>query len=123
MPAPDARPTVLVLCVHDAGRSRMAPGRFAHLAGDRAGAAMAEVGTDISGARPARRTDEVGRAADVVVTMGCGDTCPAVPGTRDEDRDLDDPAGPDVAAVRPVRDAIRARVEALRADLGVPTAV
>ncbi len=141
VPAPDRplddRPTVLFLCVHNAGRSQMALGWFTHLAGDRAVArsggsepasqvnpsavaAMAEVGIDISREHPERWTEEVVRAADVVVTMGCGDACPLHPGQRYEDWDLDDPAGRDVDAVRPIRDAIRTRVEALLADLGIP---
>ena len=123
-------PTVLFLCVHNAGRSQMALGWFTHLAGGRAVAwsggsepadqinpsavaAMQEVGIDITAEQPKRWTDEVVRAADVVVTMGCGDTCPYVPGTRYEDWALDDPAGQDVAAVRPIRDEIEQRVRAL----------
>nr|WP_255566662.1 arsenate reductase ArsC [Iamia sp. SCSIO 61187] len=136
-PPADERPTVLFLCVHNAGRSQMALGWFTHLAGDRAVAwsggsepaaqvnpsavaAMAEVGIDISREHPTRWTEEIVRAADVVVTMGCGDACPLVPGTRYEDWDLEDPAGRDVAAVRPIRDDIRGRVEALLASLDVP---
>ena len=136
MPAADV-PTVLFLCVHNAGRSQMALGWFTHLAGDRAVAwsggsepadqvnpsavaAMAEVGIDISREHPKPWTEEVVRAADVVITMGCGDACPFDPGTRYEDWDLDDPAGRDVEAVRPVRDDIRTRVEALLARLDVP---
>ena len=138
-PTPDRRPAVLFLCVHNAGRSQMALGWFTHLAGDgavawsggsepgdevnpSAVAAMAEVGIDISGAHPTRWTDAVVGAADVVVTMGCGDACPLVPGTRHEDWDLDDPAGQDLDAVRPIRDDIRARVEHLLTTLGVPAA-
>lgn len=130
--------TVLFLCVHNAGRSQMALGWFTHLAGDRAiawsggsepgdevnpaaVAAMAEVGIDISGERPKPWTDDIVQAADVVVTMGCGDTCPLVPGTRYEDWELDDPAGRDVEAVRPIRDEIERRVHDLLASLGVPT--
>lgn len=133
----DGRPTVLFLCVHNAGRSQMALGWFTHLAGDRAVAwsggsepgaqvnpsaiaAMAEVGIDISREYPKPWTDEIVRAADVVVTMGCGDACPLFPGKRYEDWDLADPAGQDVDAVRPIRDDIRARVEALLASLAVP---
>ena len=129
-------PTVLFLCVHNAGRSQMALGWFRALAGGRAVAlsggsepasavnpvavaAMAEVGIDIGGAQPRRWTDEDLRAVDVVVTMGCGDACPYVPGTRYEDWPLDDPAGQDLAAVRPIRDEIRSRVEALLDELGV----
>jgi arsenate reductase (thioredoxin) len=132
----DDRPTVLFLCVHNAGRSQMALGWFEHLAGDRAAAwsggsepatevnpsavaAMAEVGVDIATAQPKRWTDEIVRAADVVVTMGCGDTCPVFPGTRYEDWVLDDPAGKSVDAVRPVRDEIERRVRDLLASLDV----
>ncbi|MEY2404549.1 MAG: hypothetical protein QOD38_2100 [Acidimicrobiaceae bacterium] len=134
-----AGPTVLFLCVHNAGRSQMAMGWFNHLAGDRARAlsggsepaesvnpaavlAMAEVGIDIAHAVPEQWTDETIGAADVVVTMGCGDTCPFVPGKRYEDWALDDPAGQEVAAVRPIRDEIEQRVRALLASLDVPVA-
>jgi protein-tyrosine-phosphatase len=129
-------PAVLFLCVHNAGRSQMALGWFNHLAGDRAVAwsggsepateinpaavaAMAEVGIDIAGEFPKPWTDEIVRAADVVVTMGCGDACPLYPGKRYEDWELDDPAGFDVAAVRPIRDEIRRRVAALLVSLGI----
>ena len=132
---PDA-PTVLFLCVHNAGRSQMALGWFNHLAGDRAVAwsggsepaseinpaavaAMAEVGIDITGEYPKPWTDEIVRAADVVVTMGCGDACPFYPGKRYEDWELDDPAGQGVEAVRPIRDEIEQRVRALLASLSV----
>ena len=134
----DGRPVVLFLCVHNAGRSQMALGWFTHLAGDRAVAwsggsepgsqvnpsavaAMAEVGIDISREYPKPWTEEVVKAADVVITMGCGDACPLYPGTRYEDWDLDDPAGQDLDAVRPIRDDIRTRVEALLASLEVAT--
>jgi protein-tyrosine-phosphatase len=127
-------PGVLFLCVHNAGRSQMAAGWLRHLAGDRvmvwsggsepasetnpaAVEAMAEVGIDIRDEFPKPWTDEVVRAADVVVTMGCGDACPVYPGTRYEDWELEDPAGQDVAAVRPIRDEIRGRVERLLASL------
>jgi arsenate reductase (thioredoxin) len=130
------RPAVLFLCIHNAGRSQMALGWFTHLAGDgavawsggsepadtvnrAAVAAMAEVGIDISAATPQAWTDEVLRAADVVVTMGCGDSCPIVPGTRYEDWAVDDPAGLGVDAVRPIRDEIERRVRGLLAGLGV----
>jgi protein-tyrosine-phosphatase len=133
----DARPTVLFLCVHNAGRSQMAMGFFAQLAGDRAVAwsggsepdtsvnpaaieAMRERGIDISEEYPKPWTDEVVRAADVVVTMGCGDACPIFPGKRYEEWVLDDPAGLDVNAVRPVRDEIERRVRVLLAELDVP---
>ncbi len=129
-------PSVLFLCVHNAGRSQMAAGWLRHLAGNRVDVysggsepasdinpaaieAMAEVGIDIRGEYPKRWTDEIVRAADVVVTMGCGDACPLFPGKRYEDWQLDDPAGLDVVAVRPIRDEIRQRVEALMASLEV----
>jgi protein-tyrosine-phosphatase len=132
----DDRPTVLFLCVHNAGRSQMALGWFTHLARDRAVAwsggsepadevnpaaveAMAEVGIDITHEHPKRWTDEIVEAADVVVTMGCGDTCPYVPGKRYEDWELDDPAGRGVDAVRPIRDEIERRVRGLLASLDV----
>jgi protein-tyrosine-phosphatase len=135
----DGTPIVLFLCVHNAGRSQMALGWFNHLAGGRAVAwsggsepgieinpsavaAMAEVGIDITGEFPKPWTDEIVRAADVVVTMGCGDACPLYPGKRYEDWQLEDPAGQDVAAVRPIRDEIRRRVEALLASLAVQAA-
>jgi protein-tyrosine-phosphatase len=131
------KPTVLFLCIHNAGRSQMALGWFEHLAGDRAVAysggsepaervnpaaveAMHEVGIDIATKTPRKWTDADLQEADVVVTMGCGDTCPFVPGTRYEDWPLDDPAGQPVEFVRRVRDEIRDRVEALLTDL-LPT--
>jgi arsenate reductase len=133
----DGVPTVLFLCVHNAGRSQMARGWFNHLAGDTAVAwsggsepadeinpaavvAMAEIGIDISTERPKRWTDEIVAAADVVVTMGCGDACPVFPATRYEDWQLDDPAGMGVDGVRPIRDEIGQRVRGLLASLGVP---
>jgi protein-tyrosine-phosphatase len=129
-------PIVLFLCVHNAGRSQMALGWFNHLAGDRAVAwsggsepgtevnpaaiaAMAEVGIDITEEFPKPWTSEIVEAADVVVTMGCGDACPLYPGKRYEDWELDDPAGQDVEAVRPIRDEIRTHVEQLLASLGI----
>jgi len=132
----DHRPVVLFLCTHNAGRSQIALGYFRALAGDKAiawsggsepgdqvnpaaVAAMAEVGIDISGEFPKPWTDEVVRAADVVVTMGCGDACPVFPGKRYEDWTLTDPNGLDVASVRPIRDEIKGRVEVLLAQLGV----
>jgi arsenate reductase len=135
----DARPVVLFLCVHNAGRSQMALGFFNHLAGDRAIAwsggsepgvevnptaiaAMAEVGIDITGAYPKPWTDEIVRAADVVITMGCGDACPIFPGKRYEDWTFDDPAGLTVEQVRPIRDQIQTRVQRLLEQLGVPKA-
>ena len=128
------RPAVLFLCVHNAGRSQMAAGWLRHLAGDRievfsggsepadqvnpaAVAAMSEVGIDIAGHQPQRWTDEHARAADVVVTMGCGDVCPVYPGKRYEDWDLADPAGRPVEFVRAVRDEIQVRVEQLISSL------
>jgi protein-tyrosine-phosphatase len=135
----DGKPVVLFLCTHNAGRSQMALGFFAHLAGDRAVAwsggsepgteinrsavaAMAERGIDITGEYPKPWTDEIVRAATLVVTMGCGDACPIFPGTRYEDWDLDDPAGLSVDAVRPIRDDIERRVRDLLERLGVPVA-
>jgi len=132
-------PTVLFLCVHNAGRSQMALGWFTHLARDRAVAfsggsepaedinpsavrAMAEVGIDITTEHPKRWTDEMLAEADVVVTMGCGDSCPVIPGKRYEDWELTDPAGRDVGAVRPIRDEIERRVRGLLESLGVPAA-
>lgn len=130
------RPSVLFLCTHNAGRSQMAMGFFAHLAGERAivfsagsqpaaqvnpaaVAAMAEVGIDIAHAQPRRWTDDIVEAADVVVSMGCGDTCPYFPGKRYENWDLADPAGLGVEAVRPIRDDIERRVRVLLTDLGL----
>jgi arsenate reductase (thioredoxin) len=135
----DGTPIVLFLCVHNAGRSQMALGWFNHLAGDRAVAwsggsepgtemnpaavaAMAEVGIDITGEFPKPWTDEIVQAADVVITMGCGDACPLYAGKRYEDWALDDPAGQGLDAVRPIRDEIRARVERLLASLQVASA-
>ncbi|HVU61252.1 MAG TPA: arsenate reductase ArsC [Mycobacteriales bacterium] len=129
-------PAVLFLCVHNAGRSQMALGYFNHLAGDRAIAwsggsepgehingaaidAMTEVGIDITREFPKPWTQEFFAAADVVVTMGCGDTCPLVPGKRYEDWDLPDPAGKTLAEVRPIRDDIEQRVRRLLDQLGV----
>ncbi len=136
--ATDGLPTVLFLCVHNAGRSQMALGWFNQLAGDHAVAwsggsepgnevnpaaiaAMAEIGIDITGEYPKPWTEEIVKAADVVITMGCGDACPLYPGKRYEDWELEDPAGQDVAAVRPIRDEIGARVRALLDSLGVAT--
>ncbi|WP_345463653.1 arsenate reductase ArsC [Nocardioides marinquilinus] len=128
------RPTVLFVCVHNAGRSQMAAGYLRHLGGDdvrvlsagsqpaaqvnpAAVAAMAEEGIDLTAAVPRQLADETVGEADVVVTMGCGDECPFVPGRRYEDWPLDDPAGLGVDAVRPIRDEIRRRVEALLVEL------
>ncbi len=124
------KPTVLFLCVHNAGRSQMALGWFQHLAGDTAialsggsepadalnpavVAAMAEVDIDITSSLPRKWTDTDLEIADVVITMGCGDTCPYVPGKRYEDWPVDDPAGQPIDRVRPIRDDIKQRVEHL----------
>lgn len=128
------KPAVLFLCVHNAGRSQMAAGWLRHLARDQvevfsggsdpgletnrsAIEAMAEVGIDIATEYPKPWTDEIARAADVIVTMGCGDACPVHPGKRYEDWELTDPAGQPIEVVRAVRDDIRTRVEALMASL------
>jgi arsenate reductase (thioredoxin) len=128
------KPSVMFLCVHNAGRSQMASGWLRHLSGDRvevfsggsepassvnpaAIEAMAEVGVDIRTEFPKPWTDEIVRSADVVVTMGCGDACPVFPGKRYEDWVLDDPAGKDLDTVRAIRDEIRGRVEHLLAEM------
>jgi arsenate reductase (thioredoxin) len=128
------KPSVLFVCVHNAGRSQMAAGYLTRLAGDRievrsagsepadqinpvAVAAMAEEGIDITAEQPKLLTTDAVKASDVVITMGCGDTCPYYPGKRYEDWVLDDPAGQDLDAVRPIRDEIRCRVEALVTQL------
>jgi len=130
-------PVVLFACTHNAGRSQMALGFFAHLAdgaaiawsggSEPAGrlnpaavAAMAERGIDIAGEYPKPWTEEIVRAADIIVTMGCGDACPIFPGRRHENWSLDDPAGMSAADVRPIRDEIERRVRALLAELAVP---
>jgi protein-tyrosine-phosphatase len=130
------KPTVLFLCTHNAGRSQIAMGFFAHHAGDRAAvysggsepadqvnpaavAAMAEKGIDITAEQPKRWTHDMLEAADVVVTMGCGDMCPVLPGRRYEEWLLPDPAGQSLEAVRPIRDEIDQRVRTLLAELGV----
>ncbi|HXV92230.1 MAG TPA: arsenate reductase ArsC [Pseudonocardia sp.] len=130
-------PVVLFLCTHNAGRSQMALGFFQHLAGERAVAwsggsepattvnpaaveAMRERGIDISAEYPKPWTDEVVRAADVVVTMGCGDACPVFPGRRYENWEIDDPAGLAVGDVRAIRDEVERRVRALLDELEVP---
>jgi arsenate reductase (thioredoxin) len=132
-------PSVLFLCVHNAGRSQMAAGWLRHLAGEgvevfsggsepaetlNRGAveAMAEVGIDISHELPKPWADEIVRAADVVVTMGCGDACPVYPGKRYVDWVLDDPDGKSVEEIRPIRDEIGRRVRALMTDMGIETA-
>jgi len=129
-----AKPSVLFVCVHNAGRSQMAAGFLRELgqgrievrsAGSMPGnainpvavAAMAEVGIDIAAEQPKVLTTEAVQASDVVITMGCGDACPFFPGKRYEDWVLDDPAGQGIEAVRPIRDEIRGRIEALVADL------
>jgi arsenate reductase len=128
------KPSVLFVCVHNAGRSQMAAGFLAALAGDAievrsAGSApadqvnpaavqaMAEVGIDISTQSPKILSTDAVEASDVVITMGCGDTCPVFPGKSYRDWVLDDPAGKGVESVRPIRDDIRTRVEALLAEL------
>ncbi|ABD11693.1 protein-tyrosine-phosphatase [Frankia casuarinae] len=129
-----AKPSVLFVCVHNAGRSQMAAGWLTRLAAGKievrsagsipadrinpvAAAAMAEVGIDITAETPKILTVDAVEASDVVITMGCGDTCPVFPGIRYEDWALDDPAGQDLDAVRPIRDDIRARVEKLIGEL------
>ena len=131
-----ATPSVLFVCVHNAGRSQMAAGWLRHLAGDAvevrsagsepadrinpaAVAAMAEVGIDITANTPTLLDYDTAYAADVIVTMGCGDACPVFPGKRYEDWKLDDPAGKDVDAVRPIRDEIERRVRDLLTRLEV----
>ena len=128
------RPTVLFVCVHNAGRSQMAAGYLRALGGEdvevlSAGSApndeinpvaieaMAEEGIDIAGNMPKILTIAAVKESDVVITMGCGDACPIFPGKRYEDWELDDPAGQDIDAVRPIRDEIRRRIETLIADL------
>ena len=139
MTTPDfATPSVLFVCVHNAGRSQMAAAWLTHLAGDSvevrsAGSApkdavnpaaveaMAEVGIDISDQAPKLLTTDAVQASDVVITMGCGAACPVVPGKQYLDWRLDDPAGLGVDAVRPIRDQIQTRVEQLLTDLLPPT--
>lgn len=138
-PATPTKPSVLFLCVHNAGRSQMAAGWMRHLAGDRvdvfsggsepadrlneaAVAVMEEKGIDISQMEPQRWTDEVVRSADVVVTMGCGDACPVYPGIRYVDWALADPAGRPIDEVRPIRDEVERRIRALLEELGVKPA-
>jgi arsenate reductase (thioredoxin) len=128
------KPSVLFVCVHNAGRSQMAAGFLTHLGGERvevrsagsipgdqvnpsAVAAMAEVGIDISAQNPKILTTDAVQASDVVITMGCGDACPIFPGKRYLDWDLEDPAGQGVEAVRPIRDEIKARIQALLTEL------
>jgi arsenate reductase len=130
----DPKPSVLFVCIHNAGRSQMAAGYLRHLAGDRievrsAGSmptdqinpvaveAMREVGIDITAEQPKVLTTEAAQASDVVITMGCGDACPYYPGKRYEDWKLNDPAGQGIESVRPIRDEIRARTQELIASL------
>lgn len=130
-------PRIVFLCVHNAGRSQMAAAWAQHLGGEdvevfsggsdpasevnpAAIAAMAEVGIDIAEQFPKPWTEAIVRAADVIITMGCGDACPIFPGTRYEDWDLADPAGQGIDAVRPIRDEIGERVRCLLAELEVP---
>jgi arsenate reductase (thioredoxin) len=136
----DARPYVVFLCVHNAGRSQMAAGWMQHLAGDdvevfsggsdpasqvnpAAVEAMAEIGIDISSEFPKPWTDEVVRAADVIVTMGCGDSCPIFPGKRYLDWEIGDPAGLPIAEVRPIRDELGERVKAIMHELRIPNSL
>ena len=131
------KPSVLFVCVHNAGRSQMAAGFLTHLAGDAvevrsAGTqpadqvnpavveAMREVGDDLSAETPKVLTTDAVRESDYVITMGCGDECPFFPGKTYLDWTLDDPAGQGVEAVRPIRDEVRRRVEGLLGELGVP---
>lgn len=128
------KPSVLFVCVHNAGRSQMAAGYLRHIAGDRievrsagsmpadqinptAVAAMREEGIDITAEQPKVLTTEAVQDSDVVITMGCGDACPFFPGKRYEDWELDDPAGQGIEAVRPIRDDIKQRIEELVASL------
>ncbi len=130
------KPAVLFLCVHNAGRSQMGAGWLRQLAGRRADVfsggtdpgiglneavvlAMSEVGIDIGSELPQPWTDEIARAVDVIVTMGCGDACPVYPGKRYEDWDLPDPLGQPIEVVREIRDDVRTRVESLIASLGL----
>ena len=134
------KPTVLFLCTHNAGRSQMALGFFNALAREQATAysggsepvdqinptavaVMAEKGIDITAQQPKRWTEDMIQAADVVVTMGCGDSCPFIPGRRYDDWQLPDPAGQPVEAVRPIRDEIEGRVRVLLSELGIEAAV
>jgi len=134
MTSPASKPSVLFVCVHNAGRSQMAAGFLRDIAGERievrsAGSmpadqinpiaveAMGEVGIDITAEQPKVLTTEAVQASDVVITMGCGDACPFFPGKRYEDWKLDDPAGQGIDAVRPIRDEIRSRIETLVREL------
>ncbi|KUJ70266.1 phosphotyrosine protein phosphatase [Streptomyces albus subsp. albus] len=134
--SPSTPPSVLFVCVHNAGRSQMGAAFLTHLGGDRvqvrsAGSApaaavnpavveaMREVGIDITAETPKVLTTEAVRASDVVITMGCGDACPVFPGKRYLDWKLDDPAGQDAKAVRPIRDEIERRIRGLLIELGI----
>jgi arsenate reductase len=134
-----SKPSVLFVCVHNAGRSQMAAGWLRHLAGGAvevrsagsipgaqvnpaAVAAMAEVGIDISDQHPKVLTTDAVEASDVVITMGCGDACPVFPGKRYLDWALEDPAGKGVESVRPIRDEIEGRIRGLLTELQVPAA-
>jgi arsenate reductase len=131
------KPSVLFVCVHNAGRSQMAAGWLRHLAGDAvevrsAGSepadrinpvavqAMREVGIDITDQTPKKLAYEAAQDSDVIITMGCGDACPVFPGKRYEDWHLDDPAGLDVEAVRPIRDEVERRIRGLLDQLEIP---
>jgi arsenate reductase len=133
---PSAKPSVLYVCIHNAGRSQMAAAWTRHLGGDAvdvfsggsepaadvnsaAAQAMAEVGVDITGETPQLWTEDAVRSADVVITMGCGDVCPVFPGKRYFDWELEDPAGKGVEVVRLIRDEIELRVRTLLGELGV----
>jgi len=135
-PRTDLNPSVLFLCVHNAGRSQIAAGFMRHLAAGKVDVysggsapadgvnravveAMAEKGIDISAELPQPWADEIVRAADVIVVMGCGDACPVYPGKRYLDWELEDPAGKSIEEIRPIRDEIERRVRSLIADLGV----
>jgi len=137
---PDQRPSVLYVCVHNAGRSQMAAAYTAHLSSGQvevrsAGSApadavnlavrdaMLEDGIDITAETPKLLTPEAVQASDVVITMGCGDACPYYPGKHYLDWELDDPAGQGLEAVRPIRDEIRARVSTLLVELGIQPAL
>ena len=134
------KPSVLFVCVHNAGRSQMAAGWLRHLAGDAvevrsagsepadqvnpaAVAAMREVGIDITGRTPKLLEYDTAASSDVIITMGCGDACPVFPGKRYEDWKLDDPAGQGIEVVRPIRDEIERRVRNLLARLEIPVQV
>ncbi|HSM67551.1 MAG TPA: arsenate reductase ArsC [Ilumatobacteraceae bacterium] len=134
------KPAVLFLCVHNAGRSQLGAGWLRHLAGDQvdvfsggtdpgvelndvAVAAMAEVGIDIGGQLPQPWSDEIVRAVDVIISMGCGDACPVYPGKRYEEWDLGSPSGQPIEVVREIRDDVRTRVEALIASLGLTATI